>query len=288
MVDPFRKDTYTMLDLGQKDAMTNFFLRDSLDSFLDRVITDADMTHKSLPIALVDIDHFKKFNDTYGHLMGDQVIKYIASTIRMILQDAGYIFRYGGDEFLVVFPNKDPDVALELVRRCNYSVANRPFSYKGKLMVITLSCGVACFPKDAQKREGLIKRADEALYFSKHYGRNTTTMARQIKYIRLRRTLFSALRISVLLGLVFILSTSVFKDSVRSLFKKIKNIRVITQDEQGVDCITLKSGKEVKGYIIDEDDKQISVSLDLNKGRGSLSIKKSEIVDIKRGSKDYK
>lgn len=285
MINDFIKDNYAMLDRGQKDTLTNFFLRDSLDPFLDQVIHDAQAQKRDFSIAVLDVDRFKKFNDKFGHLFGDDVLKYIASTLRLTLKDAAYVFRYGGDEFVIVFPDKDIGSAFELMRRCNYSVANRPFSYKGKLVLITVSCGIASFPRDAKTKQLLLKRADEALYFSKRYGRNSTVMARKMKYIKFRIVFFYVAGICIVLFSLFILARYIFREHLQKTIDKVKRIKVIEEAPKDLDIITLKRGKEIKGYIVEEKDGKLVVNLDLEQGKGSFVIDRSEIAHIEYGSK---
>lgn len=280
MVDNALRNIYTiMLEEAKKDMLTNFYLRESLGGFLDKVIQEAQTNKRTFSIAIADVDHFKKFNDRYGHLFGDEVLKYMASTLRLTLQDEGYIFRYGGDEFVVVFPDKDPDVAYQLMRRCNFSVANRPFSYKGRLIVITISCGIASFPRDGKTHERLLKRADEALYFSKRFGRNATTMASKMLYLKLRRYL-AGVGIMIIIGALIIAGRYIFKKEFNSTIKQVQRIKVIAQEPKDVSVITLKSGRQVRGYIVEEKDGKLTVSFDLIRGSGSLIIDKSEVAAI--------
>lgn len=279
------KDKYEILKEAQKDELTRFYRREALNPFVDKLILDTASEQKVFSLAIVDIDHFKKFNDKYGHLFGDEVLKYIASTLRLTLQEAGHIFRYGGDEFVVVFPYKDAEAALQFMRKCNHCVANRPFSYRGKLIVITISCGVASFPHNGEATEKLLKKADDALYFSKHYGRNATTLARHLTYKRVRRFVFSAAGIAfVVLGL-FAVSRYVVPDQIKYFLKRFKQVKVVEEEPRNQDIIILKKGRVVKGYIVGEKDGKIEVSLELLRGKGTIHIDTSEIKEITYGSK---
>lgn len=285
MSDDILKDKYQILKEADKDELTRFYRREALTPFLDKLILDVTSEQKVFSVAIVDIDHFKKFNDKYGHLFGDEVLKYIASTLRLTLQNVGHIFRYGGDEFVIIFPYKDAETAVQLMRKCNHCVANRPFSYRGKLIVITISCGVASFPHNGEEAEKLIKKADDALYFSKHFGRNATTLARHLAYKRLRRFVFSLGGLfAILLGL-FMVSRYVVPDHIKYFLNRFKRVKVIEEEPQNLDVITLKKGRVVKGYIMGERNGQIEVSLELLKGKGTILIDKSEIKDIEYGSK---
>lgn len=284
MPDDILKGKFEILKEAQKDELTRFYRREALNPFMDKLILDTGSEQKVFSVALVDIDHFKKFNDKYGHLFGDEVLKYIASTLRLTLQDTGHIFRYGGDEFVVVFPYREAEEALQLMRKCNHCVANRPFSYKGKLIVITISCGVASFPYNGEATEKLLKKADDALYFSKHYGRNASTLAWHLTYKRLRRFVFSVGGILVFVLGAFVLSRYVVSDQIQYFLNRFKRVKLIEEEPRSLDVITLQKGRVVKGYIVGEKDGKLEVSLELLKGKGTILIDKSEIKEITYGS----
>ncbi|MFC1753005.1 GGDEF domain-containing protein [Thermoproteota archaeon] len=285
MVDQIVKNIYSiMLQEAQKDELTGFYRREGFDSFLENILKEANLNKSKCSIGIVDIDHFKKFNDKYGHLFGDEVLKYIASTLRLTLEEAGYIFRYGGDEFVVVFPGSSSEDAYKLMKSCNHSVANRPFSNKGKLIVITVSCGVAGFPADGKDREKLFKRADDALYFSKRYGRNATTLAGRMVYQKIGRGLlvFGAF---VLVAFFVLVGMYLFNDNFKSRINGTRPGSAVTGEEDGRkrDTIILKRGSQVRGRIISEKGESVLIELYLGEGKGQLTIKKSEIEEIQYG-----
>ena len=173
----------------RRDGLTGFFVREELVLFLARLMAGAGEGEKGFSIALIDIDHFKKFNDKHGHLFGDEILKYATSTLRLTFYEGQCsFFRYGGDEFIAVFPGKDPKEAQGLIRQCHTNLFRRPCLSGNKLYRVMISCGIAGFPSDAKTPEELIQKADEAMYFSKRNGRNTTTVLGKIPYLRLRKT----------------------------------------------------------------------------------------------------
>lgn len=133
-----------MLEQAPKDFLTGFFSRDSLGGFLENIIIESNLKKKIFTIALIDLDRFKRFNDKFGHAFGDEVLKYATSTLRLTFHNEQcYLFRFGGDEFIAVFPDKEPQEILRLFKRCNYNMLHRHFLYANKLYKVTISCGIA-------------------------------------------------------------------------------------------------------------------------------------------------
>ena len=131
----------------------------------------------NISLALIDIDHFKSFNDTYGHQVGDIVLKEVARLIQETVPSDNLVARYGGEEFAVIMPDTQIDAAIALCENIRNKIANHFFRAEDKAMLkVTVSLGVACFPehiKNLQRMvEELIDLADEYLYYSKDKGRN--------------------------------------------------------------------------------------------------------------------
>jgi len=269
-----------MLEGAKRDYLTGFFTRDALEPLLEKLVLEDALKEKVFSIALFDLDHFKGYNDKYGHVFGDEILKYASSTLRMSFrEDECYIIRYGGDEFIGIFPNKNSKETLQLVRQCNYNVSRRPFLFQNKLYKLSISCGIATFPSDAKTIEKLIQQADGAMYFSKHHGRNFTTIVSSIRAMRLRRNLILTLFVSMLLAALFL--------SYRLFFKKI-----IEEDEEGqilprpenLDIIILKDGTVFEGYISEETNDMLQLELYLQKGKGTTVFNKANIAEIRYGS----
>ena len=195
------------LNDSQKDFLTGFYTREHLISTLLKRAIDANLHKEKFSILLVDIDHFKKINDKYGHLWGDEFLKYVASTLRLTLEDKGLIFRYGGDEFVVLFSTPDSKQAFMLAKQFNVVMRRRPFLFNGRLFKITISCGLATYPDDAQGAEELLKESDKALYFSKRYGRNTTTQAGKIGIQKFKIISVVFLEVFFIASIVFLVKT---------------------------------------------------------------------------------
>ena len=131
--------------------------------------------NRDISLLMLDIDHFKKFNDTYGHQAGDTVLKAVSELIRNNIRNTDFGARYGGEEFAVILPETSGPQARIVAERLRTSIAGHICNFGGEQQRVTVSLGYATFPKDADTDEMLIKRADESLYASKHHGRNRVT-----------------------------------------------------------------------------------------------------------------
>jgi diguanylate cyclase (GGDEF)-like protein len=159
-------------NLAATDGLTGLFNRRYFDSAFARELSRCDRSSSSLALLMVDVDHFKSFNDTYGHAMGDLVLKKVAGMLSSGIRKADVLARFGGEEFVVILPNVTPQGALESAERLRESVAAAPIHPGGPRKRVTVSIGAALFPADAQDSASLLKAADEALYEAKRLGRN--------------------------------------------------------------------------------------------------------------------
>lgn len=158
--------------LAATDALTGLYNRRYLEHALAREIARADRTTSSLALLILDIDHFKSFNDTYGHTMGDIVLKRVASTLKDALRKGDVLGRFGGEEFVVLLPQVTPKGALESAERIRAAVAEASLHPGGPRRNVTVSIGLAMCPDHAERSETLIQAADRALYLAKERGRN--------------------------------------------------------------------------------------------------------------------
>jgi len=265
---------------SQKDFLTGFYNREHLVSTLLKRIIDANLHNAKLSILLIDIDHFKKINDKYGHLWGDEFLKYVASTLRLTLEDKGLIFRYGGDEFVVLFSTPDHKQAFLLARQFNIVMRNRPFLFNGRLFKITISCGLATYPNDAQGAEDLLKAADKALYFSKRFGRNTTTRAGMVVAQKLKIIAVLFLEVIFIATMVFLVNTYLFKGFLPRALSRLQIKRLLPIGVKAETTIILKSGDVIMGRIIAEDRDKLVMSISLGQGICTMSIEKTLIQNI--------
>jgi diguanylate cyclase len=159
------------------DALTGLVNRWGLEKLLRREMQRAKADQKDLCLVMADIDHFKMINDTYGHLVGDNVIKMLAATLIDFFKNRQMVIRYGGEEFLVVLPDCALDTAVSLSEKLKGFLETMKWKRKGTgntMGKITLSFGVARYRYD-ESMEDFIQRVDEALYRSKKNGRNRVT-----------------------------------------------------------------------------------------------------------------
>ena len=171
-LDSVRRDAMT-------DALTNLANRKAFDEGLARAVAQAETEAGPLTLAVLDIDHFKNFNDTWGHQTGDQVIRYVASVIERLGGGSRLAARYGGEEFAVILPGERAEMASRMLTALLLEIASRSLKRRSTnedLGAVTLSAGVA------ERRTGesaslLLGRADAALYASKRNGRNRVTNA---------------------------------------------------------------------------------------------------------------
>jgi len=158
--------------LAITDALTGAFSRAySLERFKEELERSLRFKLK-FSILMADIDHFKKFNDRYGHLVGDVILKEIVKMIKENLRHVDLVGRYGGEEFLILLPETNKENALVAAERIRRKVQVSPILAYDETIRVTLSIGVSSFPDDGQDQRDLLDKADWALYRSKNTGRN--------------------------------------------------------------------------------------------------------------------
>ena len=158
------------VELASRDPLTGIHNRMALNSSLQR---EVDLAHRQgLPISVlvIDIDHFKTFNDTHGHAFGDDVLVAVSQTIASTVRRSDLFFRYGGEEFVVLASHTAEEGAMLLAERIRENVAAMQ-TVRGRSVSITVSTGVGCL-KEEEDPNALFERADKALYRAKQAGRN--------------------------------------------------------------------------------------------------------------------
>jgi diguanylate cyclase (GGDEF)-like protein len=161
-------------ELARTDGLTGLYNYRHFHERLDEEIQRAHRYQRTLSLIMLDVDNFKHFNDTYGHPVGDVLLKKIAAVIRESIRDVDLASRYGGEEFTVMLPETNTTQALPMAERLRRNIEKRtPGSFGIKSREgARVSLGIACFPWDAQNKDELIRRADEAMYTAKAQGKN--------------------------------------------------------------------------------------------------------------------
>ena len=157
-------------DGNLRDTLTSSYNRRYLDQRLYGPFTDRQATRAPLGIALVDVDRFKSVNDTYGHLVGDRVLRRVADLLQEELPPDGFCARYGGEEFVLWLPGVDAEDAVRIVDDARRRVARHPWSELQPGLRVTISAGLAHEGSGAPARQ--LRSADDLLYAAKRAGRN--------------------------------------------------------------------------------------------------------------------
>lgn len=167
-----------MRDLAIKDGLTGIYNHRYFQEQLDFFMEQTKRVNRKLALIMMDIDYFKKFNDTYGHQIGDTVLKAVSSVLTDNIRSTDFIARYGGEEFVIILNNIESNV-FETVEKLRKMIETKNIFIKetGEKLSVTASFGIAVFPDNAEMKNDLIKRSDDALYQAKEQGRNRTVIA---------------------------------------------------------------------------------------------------------------
>ena len=154
-----------------KDPLTGVKNRGAFNDTIKREIDVARLNNSSLSMIVLDIDYFKKINDTFGHSVGDCILKKLANCTSQSIRGTDLLFRYGGEEFVVLLPNTDDKGAFRLAQRIRRKIEKSDCDYDGRTIRLTVSAGVACLGEKDNAHDLFVK-ADTALYAAKADGRN--------------------------------------------------------------------------------------------------------------------
>lgn len=161
------------------DGLTQAFNRKHWEECLAKEFSRARRYQHDLALVMLDLDHFKLLNDTFGHQGGDMVLVETAKTVDKLLRMGDLFGRYGGEEFAVILPNTDLEGAEEVAERIRQAIAKNTIQYQDRIISVTASIGVAVIDSDNARYEDLISNADLALYDAKAAGRNRVCLANE-------------------------------------------------------------------------------------------------------------
>lgn len=276
--------------MDEIDFLTGCLRKEAIDSTLAKLKAECDVDNIPLSVLTIDLDNFKSYNDKYGHMEGDEALKYFGSTLRLnLIEEKQNIFRFGGDEFIIAFPGKTANETYAIANSVMKNLKKRPFLSKGHIFRLSFSGGIASFPSDGDDIEEIVQKADKAMYFSKIHGRKRTTLYKHM----LRRTIERVLRILIIMlaaagGLFYFYNSPYSVYTTDWLAEKVDVIRAVLTptsakiDNKDVDLVYLNSGRIIRGIIIRDDNDELELSLNLRLGKGSVTVKKSEIKNIRK------
>ena len=161
--------------LSITDELTGLFNRRHIMQSIAREVQRAERYGNDLSLIMIDIDHFKQFNDIHGHPAGDQLLRQFSDRLRSTARKTDIVARYGGEEFLILMPNTDIAKAFHLAERIRYDIESYPFDLRESQPAGTVTVSIGCARFDAARQsgvQGIIRAADKCLYRAKNNGRN--------------------------------------------------------------------------------------------------------------------
>ena len=162
----------------REDQLTGTLNRRGLDDAMQRELARAERRNTPVCVAVLDIDNFKKLNDTYGHQAGDEALIHLSGIVRHTLRPTDIVARFGGEEFIIVFGDTEIAQAVDIMQRLQRELTKRFFLHNNERMLITFSAGVAAL-RAGDTQETIFARADKAMYQAKVQGKNRVMIAQE-------------------------------------------------------------------------------------------------------------
>lgn len=170
--------------LATTDEVTGLYNQRKLSQDLENAIKEHEKHDKTFSIMFIDVDHFKSVNDNYGHLVGSQLLQDIGEVLSLILRSSDHIYRYGGDEFVVIMPHVDMETVHQIAQRVLEKIKRKDFKIStGETYKLSVSIGIAEYPTDAKSAMEIVKFADEMMYMSKRSGRGKVFHVNEVKNV---------------------------------------------------------------------------------------------------------
>ena len=167
-------ENYNLKQMATTDKLTGALTRKYFETKFNQLITSAKSSNGSFAVLMIDIDKFKKINDSYGHRKGDEVLSYIGNVLKSTVRSTDLVTRYGGEEFIVLIKNATDEEAYNIAEKIRKNIEK--LIIHGIERPITVSIGISLFPQYSQFQEDLIEKADQALYYAKEAGRNKVAL----------------------------------------------------------------------------------------------------------------
>jgi diguanylate cyclase (GGDEF)-like protein len=165
-----------LFERATRDNLTGLYNRHYMREWFEKELLRAGRHPRSIGMIMVDVDHFKRVNDNFGHDAGDMVLRELAAVIRRVMRSSDVACRHGGEEFLLLMPEATPDGAFAKAETLRGEVAGLALVYEMQRITVTISAGVAVYPEHGADVDALLRAADEALYAAKGTGRNRVMM----------------------------------------------------------------------------------------------------------------
>ncbi|MFC1501609.1 GGDEF domain-containing protein [Elusimicrobiota bacterium] len=165
---------------SRKDSLTGLYLRRYFLERLEEEMQRAKRYESSFSILMIDIDHFKRINDTHGHVVGDNTLQAIAKILETSLRPVDLIGRYGGEEFVVLLSQTSIEESTKIANKIREKIGKHKFHGNKRIFKLAVSIGISHYPNDGHKTQDLLRYADKALYWAKTHGRNATKTYKEI------------------------------------------------------------------------------------------------------------
>ncbi len=163
-------------NMAMRDSLTGLYNRRFLEEAMSAQISFAERYSQPLSLMMIDIDHFKRFNDLYGHKQGDEIMQKVSNILMDTARDSDIVSRYGGEEFVIIMPNTTKEGGISLAEKIRHAIETKTMlNMNGTKEVTTVSIGLSTYPEDAADITEMMRQVDIALYQSKANGRNMVT-----------------------------------------------------------------------------------------------------------------
>jgi diguanylate cyclase (GGDEF)-like protein len=179
-VTEMERESKELLHRAHHDALTGLPNRHELDARIDACLARSEREHRKAALLTIDVDHFKQVNDTYGHLVGDECLKAVASRLQSRIRQVDTLARSGGEEFSAIIGNLSSAGDAQKIAAMLLKIFDAPISLSSGEIHLSISIGVAIFPDDGTDRPTLMRQSDEALYRAKRDGRNRAVFTAQM------------------------------------------------------------------------------------------------------------